>query len=351
MPGWKNDEPSFRGSIRRTLSRWRKRIEPRIVVLMYHRVADLPCDPWDQCVTPEHFDEQLEILKREVDVIPASRLAVELEQGAFGSRAAVITFDDGYADNLTTARPLLERHGLPATFFLTAGMLNCEREFWWDDLERIFLYPGTLPDKLELAITGRPRIWSLIGESDYSADLWAQHRAWRASYKPETVRQRVYYAIWKLLRALPGGQRDQHLEELAEWAHLPRTPRPTHRALTMREARQLASRGRFDLGAHTISHTALSGLPDDAQDEEIRQSKASIESLVQWPVQHFAFPYGDYSAETMTAVRDAGFSAAFTTRSGVIGRRGSQWRWPRCKVYDWNGEQFSRRLAAWFGRV
>ena len=332
--------------VRRTLRHWRRRMEPQVAVLMYHRVADVPCDPWDQCVTPQHFDEHLSILKRHVDVIPLADVPRVLDGGSDATRAIAITFDDGYADNLYAATPILMSHELPATFFLTTGALGQEREFWWDELERLFLSPSPLPARLELTISGHRRVWSLSGDNSGGDEEWNRHRMWRAWNPPETARQRVYLDVWNLLRSLPANIQEAHLDEIATWAGASTQARPLHRILTPAEVRRLAAEGRFEIGAHSVSHSALSEHPLAAQEEEIRESKASIESLVSRPARHFAYPYGDFSAETVMAVREAGFSGACTTREGMVDRRGSRWTWPRCKVYDWSGEEFSHRLKA-----
>ena len=64
----------------------------------------------------------------------------------------MITFDDGYADVLHHAKPLLERHSVPATVFVATGAIGQRREFWWDELGGLFLQPGTLPEELELTV-------------------------------------------------------------------------------------------------------------------------------------------------------------------------------------------------------
>ena len=88
----------------------------RDLILLYHRVARVDSDPWSLCVTPEHFSEHLEVLRKHRPI----RLDQVKPSGwrAGGSRASVaITFDDGYADNLYEAKRLLERYDIPATFF------------------------------------------------------------------------------------------------------------------------------------------------------------------------------------------------------------------------------------------
>ena len=113
------------------------RLRPHATILLYHRVARERHDPWGQCVAPERFAAQMALLAEQAEVVPLARLP-----GAIGRRRpsrplVAITFDDGYLDNLVTARPILERHGLPATVFLVSGWLGRDRLFWRDELARL----------------------------------------------------------------------------------------------------------------------------------------------------------------------------------------------------------------------
>src|SRR5687767_7482902 len=78
------------------------------IVLMYHRVATLTCDPWQKAVTPSKFERQLAILMRERTVVPLAWLVREWHEGRKPKRLAAITFDDGYADVLYNGKPILE---------------------------------------------------------------------------------------------------------------------------------------------------------------------------------------------------------------------------------------------------
>ena len=106
--------------------RWRLRSSP--LILLYHRVANAELGPHSNVsglsVTPEHFEQQLAVLRRRFAPL---RLRDLLESPPrFRHPAVAVTFDDGYADNLHAALPLLERFGIPATFFVTSGMLGGE---------------------------------------------------------------------------------------------------------------------------------------------------------------------------------------------------------------------------------
>lgn len=111
--------------------RLKTRLRPRASVLMYHRVNDH--DGSDLTTPTAVFEEMLPKLARECRVISLSDLVRTLERGGrIEPRTVVITFDDGYRDNLRVAAPLLARHGLPATFFITSGHVDSGRPFPWD---------------------------------------------------------------------------------------------------------------------------------------------------------------------------------------------------------------------------
>jgi peptidoglycan/xylan/chitin deacetylase (PgdA/CDA1 family) len=89
---------------------------PKVLVLMYHRVADLKRDPWELAVSPENFEQQLALLRRKYDVITVPELARKLSTHSICSNSICITFDDGYSDNFHVAKPLLEKHECPQLF-------------------------------------------------------------------------------------------------------------------------------------------------------------------------------------------------------------------------------------------
>src|SRR5438067_10191616 len=122
------------------------------VVLLYHRIGQAAIDPQLLSVTPEHFAEHLQAIDEEYR---PTRLGDVLGDGHKRSApppTVVITFDDGYADNLLVAKPLLERTGIPATVFVASGCVRKDCRFWWDELERLLLQPGNLPSTFFLQI-------------------------------------------------------------------------------------------------------------------------------------------------------------------------------------------------------
>ena len=324
------------------------------LILLYHRVADAETDPWSLCVTPRHFAEQVEILGRHVRTVPLRQLGAALADGKRLEGSVVVTFDDGYADNLHNARPVLERHDVPATFFLTTGYLGGRREFWWDELERLLLQPGVLPERLQLSIDGATHRWELGGAARYGAEAFQCHRGWRAWEDPPTPRHALYRSLWELLRRVAEDRRWQVLDDLRGWAGAERVARATHRPLSLDEVVAMARGELVEIGAHTVTHPSLSALPAASQRDEIQRSKARLEELLGRSVTSFAYPFGarsDYIGETPTIVRDSGYACACSNFTGVVRRSTDRFQLPRVQVKDWGGEEFARRLSGWLRQL
>jgi len=125
----------------RTLRRafpWHKpEREPVGIVLLYHRVIALESDPWELCVSPEHFSQHLDVLRKHFFPVRLQEL-LQISRGSTREKRYVaLTLDDGYSDSLYNAQPLLERNDVPATVFVVTGALEQEQEFWWDELPRL----------------------------------------------------------------------------------------------------------------------------------------------------------------------------------------------------------------------
>lgn len=101
-------------------------------ILLYHRITNLSNDPIKLAVSPESFENHLIFLKEHYDIISLTELSHRLVTGTLTGNETAITFDDGYNDNLTNALPILEKHNVPATIFITTGQLGMRAHFEWD---------------------------------------------------------------------------------------------------------------------------------------------------------------------------------------------------------------------------
>jgi peptidoglycan/xylan/chitin deacetylase (PgdA/CDA1 family) len=339
------------GRLQRIARRISNRFVSRAIILLYHRVADLPLDPQLLCVNQRNFAEHLEVVREQGQAIQIRALGQSLQRTNRGQCSVIVTFDDGYADNLHNAKPLLEKYNVPATVFVTAGCVGSTREFWYDDLERIFLCPGALPEVLQFNVNGSRRQWELGPAAEYDNETYRTYRGWNVGRKENpTLRHFLYRFFFELLRPLPDVERQNRLDYLRQWAGMDAIQRPTHRTLSADELLRLADGGLIEIGAHTVTHPVLAAIPLGMQKEEIYQSKTRLERILTCPVTSFAYPFGGrshYTDETVAVVRESGFESACSTSAGVVCRGTDRWQLPRFVVRDWDGNQFARYLKGW----
>jgi peptidoglycan/xylan/chitin deacetylase (PgdA/CDA1 family) len=313
---------------------------PGPVILLYHRIADADADPWGLAVTPENFDRHLELLARTRTVLPLTDFANLRARGRLPRDAAAVTFDDGYACNALTALPLLRRHGVPATIFLTTGKVGDAAEFWSDALERIVT--ETAAPTLALWLAGE-RLVLELGDRDTEDDL----RTWRADGgPPATARQAAYHELWRRLRNAPSEARDEAILSLHAHSGVPATARPTHRPVTTEEVRLLAADPLIEIGAHSLTHPTLSQIALSQRRDEVIGSREACAELTGREPESFAYPYGDYDAQTVEIVGQAGFSVACTTQGGCVSDRSDPLQLPRTAVLDWSADGLRAHLAA-----
>ena len=262
--------------------RWR----PKNGALIFygHRVA-ADDEGYLPGLRPEWLDEQLSYLTRHYEIISLSRLVQCLEQQKpVPAQSAVITFDDGFRDNLTNALPVLQRHRVPATIFLVTGCVS-QGELPWP--QRLgFIVQCTTRSRLLLAAAGLPR--EVVLDDGAS-------------------RRRVYLALKHHAGTLPRAAREAFLNELAAQADV--AP-PRDRMLTWEDARAMQAQG-VDFGAHTYSHPWLSELPWEEAKEEMERSRVALGEELGIERPPFCFPAGKYSPALMSLVPQLGFCSVF----------------------------------------
>ncbi len=333
----------------------------RGLILLYHRVASPECDPQQLCVSPENFAAQLQVLRQIACPVPltemVSRVSASkgngngISPGAPSAPAVAVTFDDGYADNFSTALPILAQHGIPATVFVAAGYIDAAREFWWDELEDLLLHSSELPRRLSLATHDGSIACELDGAARYDDADFVKNRGWSIAQAVDpTPRHALYRTLCNRLRPMPVAARERVLEELLRCTGRERRMRESHRIVSSQELRQGAREGMMEIGAHTMHHPVLTGLSAEAQQSEIAQSRHRLHEITGTEPTSFSYPYGtrhDYNRRTVRLVRAAGFSRACANHAKVVDDRSDPFHLPRVVVRDWPADVFSRKIEEW----
>lgn len=279
-----------------------------LVVMTYHGVLPGDDDRDDYLlgnfIASSAFDVQMAWISRRYAPVTMTQVVRAFTGGPpLPPRAIAVTFDDGFANNFRYAHPILRRHGVPATVFLTTGHIGVRgAQLWTERVKRaIYLSSAT---RLAVVVPGQPD--GLPMESP--------------PQRADAARR-----VLGLLKRLPPVRRDAHLQEIEE--HLGRPPLGPADAdrydfLSWREVREMAADG-VEFGSHTVSHPILSTVSDDELRQELQQSKAAIEGQLDRECPAFAYPNGgdgDFGAREKAALKACGYQVAFS-QSGGVNRR------------------------------
>lgn len=271
------------------LSLLRLRSRRRNRVLLYHRVvgddvATATLDLLAGAIRRREFAAQMRFLARHYHVVAVDELLARRHEP--GNRIAV-TFDDGYADNLEHALPVLRELGLPATIFVVTGYVGTERRFWWDVAARRILHNGPQPLRLQ------------AGAESVTIGF-------------ERGARSQLHAACEWLGRLDVADLEQFAN--GDGRH------GDDRVMTVDELRTLHAHN-VTIEAHTKSHARLAGLQRSAVERELQDSKTMLEHALDRRVRYFAYPFGerdDFDTETQDVVRQVGFEAAFAAYRGVV---------------------------------
>ncbi|NDK54533.1 polysaccharide deacetylase family protein [Pontibacter fetidus] len=331
------------------LHRIRNIFAPRALVLLYHRVAAPVSDVWNCAVTPENFEQHLQLLKKNWQVVPLQTLVASLKRKTIPNKTIAITFDDGYADNYQVAKPLLEKYDLPATFFISSGHIGQPTEFWWDELEHLLLHTDMRTGRISLPIDGRPYEVDLGNETRLNNELRALHSTWKAeSSQPVSVRSKLYLQLYFLLKPLNYSQQKHIIQQIRQAADTEMKERAAYRTITLAELQEMTTTGILDIGLHTANHLALASHPAHAQHKNIHDNQLYLAQALAKKVNMLAYPYGNYNSDTLAVVSELGLEAAFTTEAKPVRNNSHTYKLGRFLVQNWDSNVLNKKLMYWY---
>jgi peptidoglycan/xylan/chitin deacetylase (PgdA/CDA1 family) len=327
---------------------FKKYFEHRAVVLMYHRVVKVESDVWDIVVSPEHFEQHLQVLQATKKVVPIHELVEDVKRQKLRKNSIAITFDDGYIDNYTTARPLLEKYNLPATIFVTTGQVGSNHEFWWDELENLLLFTEKLPPNFSMSVGGSTLTFDLQEEVNLQGRLRQAHASWKAcDTPPPTRRSELFLKLWTLLKPLAYAEQQNLLQQLRNWAGVSSNARESYKSINETQLHTLGQSKWLTLGVHTVTHPTLASHSRAFQQHEITACRQYLKNAQVSNADLLAYPYGDYNTDTIAVAAELGFAAAFTTQEKIVTKKSDVHQLARYQVKDMDGISFKRQLTKW----
>ncbi|HEY4109091.1 polysaccharide deacetylase family protein [Puia sp.] len=334
------------------LRKWARRFkgyfQHKALVLMYHRVANLPSDPWQLAVQPACFEQHLQVLRKRFHVIAVNDLVEQIRDGYVASNCVCITFDDGYSDNFFNAKPLLEKYQCPATFFIPTRFINRYHLFWWDQLQVALLDAELLPPIFSMVIDNRLIEYALEEDAILNETVRQKHQVWIAPDDPPTKRCELYLILWRCLKPLPDAQLQLTLNRIRSWTGELNNLDHFNVPMSTFQLNDLVSNRLFDAGLHTVTHVSLPSHSAETQAREIVDNRLALLDVGDHARNILAYPYGDYDDTTLAVVQKEKLAAAFTTSEKAVTRRSDPFRLGRFQIINWNGEDFERQLLHWF---
>jgi peptidoglycan/xylan/chitin deacetylase (PgdA/CDA1 family) len=284
-------------------------LERGVVILVFHRVCRV-VNPFQPGTPLALFDWICGHLARSYQVLPLDELERMRLSRRPPSAAAAITFDDGYADNHELALPVLRRHGLPATVFITTGCMEGKSLLWTSRLGFV-LERGIAPAQ-PLQILG-----------------------WQLPLHSREQRLRALARLKQGLKELDHIEREEILAGLGERLGVTDFEELRKEMLSWEQLREMERHG-FMAGAHTVSHPILTREPPERLRRELRGCRDELEGRLGHPVRLFAYPNGspaDYNLEVIHEVRSTGYQLACTMLFGANSAAINPYELRRISIY------------------
>lgn len=188
-----------------------------------------------------------------------------------GRRLAHVTFDDGFADVFANAYPILKKHQIPFTLYVTTDMPDGKADLWWYQLETMVKGNAEWFEKVVGQVYAR--------KEDVAATM---HEMTSSACDP-TLCQKL--------------------------------------SLSWEQIREMVSEGLCTVGSHGVSHSALSLLSEEAIKHELVDSKQRLEAMLGVEVKHFSYPHSFYTETTPEMVRAAGYNTMVIGYGGSVHRK------------------------------
>lgn len=292
----------------------------RLSIIALHRVRLQPDPLFPAELDTFAFQRLVTHLARNYCVMRLGDAFHALRSRRLPPRALVITFDDGYADNADLVLPVLQRHGVCATFFVATGFLD--GGLMWNDFVIECLRRST---RLRVDLTALGLHEMPLGSS--------------------SDRLTAIEALLPVVKYQTLVAREEMLSRLHTLCGEPELPRTLMMASA--QVRDLAAAG-MEVGAHTVNHPILSCESLEAATAEVTQNQRVLQALTGQPVDVFAFPNGqpgkDYRREHLDVLRACGFRCAVTTAKGIASATDDPLQLPRYTPWDRSPFRWSLRL-------
>lgn len=284
--------------------RWCNR--DRILILCLHSVVDTKKLSWQPLRTPFSVD----LLRKQLDVISRYYTWISLDQAVDIVRGkappvangVVLTFDDGYRNNMSVALPELQKHSVEPTFYVATALLNNRRTYWFERLDYAIQQLVTTE---QVRLDGRTFQFVPGHRETQRASYAALRNLAKAHFDDDQEFYAFFNNVTNRFERVAG-------KSLADV----QVGDPCSETLSDEDLRVLNESCRTTIGSHTVDHFRLDTVDADVCSNQLTESKKYIEDVTGAPCRHFCYPNGNWNRAVADAVAAAGYDSAVTTRIG-----------------------------------
>jgi peptidoglycan/xylan/chitin deacetylase (PgdA/CDA1 family) len=305
----------------------------KILILAYHGITKrkFRIQPWT-LLPQERFEQQIKFIKEKYNIITLKQAVAGITNGnRLPENPAVVTFDDGYKNNFTLALPILQKFGVPATIFLTAGYIGSKEILPLDEVYLVITH-SKKRSPITLLEIGLGPLFFDSEEALFESYLRTVHilKGFRAE------KQKKYITL---------------LKETLDSNHERKDVVEEFLLLSKEEVTTLLGTGLIDIGAHTVSHEILTNISLEEAENEIVESKDIIEKYFGGEINLFAYPNGtesDYNDEHVEYLKRNEFVCSVATVSKLNGVEDDRYRLGRMSIgpdYSSDLSQFALRTS------
>ena len=278
------------------------RRKTQLRILCYHRILPRSAEEFTiesaLGVPVKQFQRQIAYLHKKFCIVPLAEYpALSETQDNKNKPLLSITFDDGYADNIEYAQPILQRYSAPATIFLTTGHIISRRTFWWNELSS---YVNNAPGNTCNFYLGKKVFTYNLGQSGQKNVL--------------------FWQLFDFLRSVDETKKVEYLHTIKDCLCPKIQASPENSDFLSVEQIKNANTELIDFGAHTMNHVILTHVPLEQAQIEINESIRYTRSWTGCEVKTFAYPNGqkgDFNEAIKEELKRAGTSCAVTTIKGA----------------------------------
>lgn len=256
-------------------------------IFMYHGVDRNESKRFNlRHVGKDNFEQQILWMKKHFEVVPVEEFFEK--RFTTDKYKIALTFDDGFRNNFEYAYPILEKHQVPATIYVT-GINNTEVDALWGDM--VSLAQGML---------NKPFV---VSEREFSKENNGQFIERETGLTLSEVCKSSGFSFKRALDEALKHEFDRYQPELLDYWKL----------MSDEEIKMLSKSEVVKVGSHAWYHNNLDQIELEAARKELVDAKAYLENLVQYEIKELAYPDGAYNGQLLDVATDVGYKYQLAT--------------------------------------